>query len=43
MDFDTGPNPYFVITKDFNGDGKPDLAVAHSTSGTVTILLNTSH
>jgi hypothetical protein len=43
FDFDTGPTPYFVIAKDFNGDGKLDLAVANYSSGTVTILLNTSH
>ncbi|PYJ96746.1 MAG: VCBS repeat-containing protein [Verrucomicrobia bacterium] len=39
VNFDTGGNPFFVAVGDFNGDGKPDLAVLN-TSG-VTVLLNT--
>ena len=35
-----GGDPDAVAVGDFNSDGKPDLAVANSTSGTVTILLN---
>jgi hypothetical protein len=40
--FATGLNPYFIIAKDFNGDGKTDLAVANL-DGTLTILLNTGY
>jgi len=35
-----GSNPRSIAAGDFNGDGKPDLAVANYTSGTVGILLN---
>ena len=35
----TGPNPASIAVGDFNKDGIPDLAVANSGSGTVTILL----
>jgi hypothetical protein len=40
-----GRNPFSVVAGDFNGDGKPDLAVAYSLSndggpGYVTVLLN---
>jgi predicted outer membrane repeat protein len=35
----TGSTPLSVAVGDFNGDGKPDLAVANSGSGNVTILL----
>jgi len=34
-----GLNPYSVAVGDFNGDGKPDLAVANNSSNTVSILL----
>ena len=34
-----GNGPTGVVTADFNGDGKLDLAVANMTDGTVTILL----
>jgi len=30
----------FVVAGDFNGDGKPDLAVVDSSSNVVTILTN---
>jgi hypothetical protein len=30
----------FVVAGDFNGDGKPDLAVTNGSSNTLTILLN---
>ncbi len=36
-----GANPYSVIAADFNGDGKPDLAVANVAGLNVSILLNT--
>lgn len=34
-----GSGPDAVAVGDFNGDGKPDLAVANGTDGTVSILL----
>lgn len=34
-----GVNPAAAVVADFNGDGKPDLAVANTKDGTVTILL----
>jgi hypothetical protein len=37
--FATGQGPSAVIAADFNGDGKPDLAVANETDNTVSILL----
>jgi hypothetical protein len=37
-----GPHPDTVAVGDFNGDGKPDLAVANMNEGTVSILLNTT-
>jgi uncharacterized protein (TIGR03437 family) len=37
-----GTNPRSVAVGDFNGDGKPDLAICNQTDGTVTILLNSS-
>ncbi|PYM12489.1 MAG: hypothetical protein DME18_11285 [Verrucomicrobia bacterium] len=33
--------PRWVAVGDFNGDGKPDLAVANERSGNVSVLLNT--
>ncbi|MEG4141096.1 FG-GAP-like repeat-containing protein, partial [Microcoleus sp. Pol7_B1] len=42
VDFTTGGSPYSVSIGDFNGDGKPDLAVASSNSYTTAILLNTT-
>ncbi len=35
-----GSGAFGVAAADFNGDGKPDLAVANSIDGTVSILLN---
>ncbi len=40
--FATGRNPDSVVVGDFNGDGKPDLAVANFLAGTVSVLLNTT-
>lgn len=37
--FAVGTNPAAVAVGDFNGDGKPDLAVANADDGTVSILL----
>ena len=39
--FAVGSNPPSVAVGDFNGDGKPDLAVANQTSNTVSIRLGT--
>jgi hypothetical protein len=38
-DVAVGTNPYGLISADFNGDGKSDLAVANSGDNTVSILL----
>jgi type II secretory pathway component GspD/PulD (secretin) len=37
-DYDVGQAPSSVAIADFNGDGKPDIAVANQKDGTVTIL-----
>src|SRR5438874_3113235 len=38
-DFAVGTIPFSVAMGDFNGDGKPDLAVANFDSNTVSVLL----
>jgi len=38
-DYQAGSGPYSVAVGDFNGDGKPDLAVANSISNNVSVLL----
>ena len=40
--YGVGMFPYSVTAGDWNGDGKPDLAVANNSSDNVSILLNTS-
>jgi hypothetical protein len=43
VSFAAGSYPAAIVVGDFNGDGKPDLAVANSISnGTVSVLLNTT-
>jgi len=42
VDFPTGSRPNSVSIGDFNGDGKPDLAVVNGSSYTASILLNTT-
>ena len=37
--FRTGSNPVAIVVADFNGDAKPDLAIANYDSNTLTILL----
>jgi hypothetical protein len=37
--FPVEADPYDVVSSDFNGDGRPDLAVANGTAGTVSVLL----
>jgi hypothetical protein len=38
----TGPGPVSVAVADFNGDGKPDVAVVNSFSISVSLFLNTT-
>jgi hypothetical protein len=40
--FAVGTNPVALAAADFNGDGKPDLAVTNTGSNTVSVLLNTT-
>jgi hypothetical protein len=40
--FQTGGVPFGVAAGDFNGDGRPDLALANSIGNNVGVLLNTS-
>ncbi len=40
MDYATGSGPEGVAVEDFNGDGKPDLAVANNDENKVSALLN---
>src|ERR1039457_168529 len=37
--FPAGSQPYSVVVGDFNGDGKPDLAIANNLSQNLPILL----
>jgi hypothetical protein len=39
VSYPVGENPQAVVTGDFNGDGRLDLAVANSSSNTVSLLL----
>lgn len=42
LDFPTGSFPQRMCVADLDGDGKPDLVVANASSGTISILQNTS-
>ena len=42
LDFATAETPFWLAVGDFDGDGKPDIAVANATSNSVSILRNTS-
>src|SRR4029077_20844035 len=39
----TGSNPFAVVTGDFNGDGKLDLATADYVGNSVSVLLGTGN
>ena len=39
VNYSVGSHPYTVVVGDFNGDGKPDLAVANQGSNNVSVLL----
>jgi hypothetical protein len=39
MDLATGSEPVSVVTGDFNGDGKPDIAVIHQNSTSICVFL----
>jgi|HubBroStandDraft_6_1064221.scaffolds.fasta_scaffold00121_33 hypothetical protein len=39
LQYPTGTNPQAVAVGDFNGDGNLDLAIANSTSNTISVLL----
>ncbi|MDX6381926.1 MAG: hypothetical protein QOI57_2950 [Rubrobacteraceae bacterium] len=40
--FPAGSFPFGITSADFNGHGKPDLAVTNANSNNVTVLLNTT-
>jgi hypothetical protein len=42
QDFTVGGVGVSVAVGDFNGDGRPDLAVANGNSGNLTLLTNTT-
>jgi hypothetical protein len=42
VDYSTGNFPYSITTADFDGDGKPDLAVVNDGDNTFTVLRNRS-
>ena len=42
VDFATGANPTIVTVADLDGDGKQDLIVPNRSSGTISVLRNTS-
>src|SRR5439155_11609832 len=39
VNYSAGITPFSIAVSDFNGDGKPDLAVANFISGDVSVLL----
>ena len=40
VEYATGLEPEYLAVGDFNGDGKPDLAISNLASNTISILLN---
>src|SRR6516162_4540243 len=43
VNYPVGSYPHALVTGDFNGDGRPDLAVANQSSNTVSILLGNAN
>lgn len=43
VDYATGSSPVYVSVANLDGDGKPDVAVANFSSGTVSVFKNTSN
>ncbi len=41
--YQVGADPVAIGTGDFNADGAPDIAVANSTAGSVSVFLNDTH
>ncbi len=41
-DFITGTNPYSVVLKDMNGDGKLDMVVSNQVAATIGVFINTT-
>ena len=41
--YSVGNTPYDVAAADFNGDGKPDIAVANASSFSTSVLLNAQY
>lgn len=39
VDYPLGSDPTFAVVGDFNGDGKPDIAVTDAVSNTISVLL----
>src|SRR6516165_6215851 len=43
VNYPVGVDPRAVVTRDFNGDGKLDLAVVNQSSNTVSVLLGNAN
>lgn len=39
VSYTAGTRPYFIAVDDFNGDGKPDLAVSNNTSNDISVFI----
>ncbi|MBI1769594.1 MAG: VCBS repeat-containing protein [Bacteroidetes bacterium] len=42
VDFATGTSPYLLVSGDFDGDGKSDIATCNFNSSSISVLRNTS-
>ena len=40
VDYAVGAAPHSIVAADFNGDSRPDLAVANNVSDNISILIN---
>jgi 16S rRNA G1207 methylase RsmC len=40
--FGVGIGPISIAVADFNGDGKPDMAIANARSANLSVLINTA-